>query len=525
MRANLELDRSRRIRAELERNQIRLDQTQRLARMGSWEFDIATGRITASPQFARMLAMSLDEVHALDLETALTTLLYPEDRQRVADAFSAGAEGERISYEALYRTGDGHDVLMEVVGELVCDAAGNPCTLRGSLQDISARRRAELESTAAAAAREVAAREHQIAEELQAGLLPALDFDPDHLNVATYYRAGVEGTQVGGDWYDVIELGAGRTALVIGDVMGSGVRAAAVMSQLRSAIRAYARLDLSPADILELCDGAVRELAEDQIITCIYAVYDPFEHTLSFANAGHLPPLLAESGGQYRPLPAAGPPLGTGALTFATATVAMPPGTTLVLYTDGLVERRDRDIDDGIAILMRHLGGAGSPANIVPEDLVARMLPQGPDDDVAILLARVPLDAPRVSSARLPVGESLTAVARARVFVADTLARWDVEPGLARDAILLTSELVTNALRHGLPPAELRLRHTSDALMLEVSDAANFRPQRLCPGPEEERGRGLLLVSRMSYRWGIRPTPTGKSVWCVLRSTPRARAL
>src|ERR1044072_6929404 len=121
-------------------------------------------------------------------------------------------------------------------------------------------------------------------------------FDLEHLVVATYYRAGVEGTQVGGDWYDVIELGGGRTALVVGDVMGRGGRAAAVMGRLRAAVRAYARLDLPPADLLESLDGIVRELGEDQIVTCIYAVFEPPGRVLRFANAGHLPPIVASPG-------------------------------------------------------------------------------------------------------------------------------------------------------------------------------------------------------------------------------------
>src|SRR5207237_10516206 len=104
-----------------------------------------------------------------------------------------------------------------------------------------------------------------------------------------FYRAGVEGTQVGGDWYDVVELGAGRTALVLGDVMGRGVQAAAVMGQLRSAVRAYARLDLPPADVLEHLDGVVRDLGEDQIVTCISAVFDPYDRTPTYANHGHPP--------------------------------------------------------------------------------------------------------------------------------------------------------------------------------------------------------------------------------------------
>ena len=141
--------------------------------------------------------------------------------------------------------------------------------------------------------REAAALERRIADELQHSLLPAVTFDPEQLEVATFYQPGVAGTQVGGDWYDVIEVGAGRTALVIGDVMGRGVRAAAVMGQLRTAVRAYARLDLPPADVLEHLDDVVRELGEVQIVTCIYAVFDPHDQTLQYANAGHLPPLLS----------------------------------------------------------------------------------------------------------------------------------------------------------------------------------------------------------------------------------------
>ena len=126
-----------------------------------------------------------------------------------------------------------------------------------------------------------------------------------------YYRAGVEGTQVGGDWYDVIELGAGRTALVIGDVMGRGVQAAAVMGQLRSAIRAYARLDLPPDELLEHMDGLVRELGGDQIVSCVYAVFDPAEQVLRMANAGHLPPVVIAPDGTATVLAeATDPPLG-----------------------------------------------------------------------------------------------------------------------------------------------------------------------------------------------------------------------
>ena len=176
------------------------------------------------------------------------------------------------------------------------DEQGETTGLRGSVQDITERRAAEEALALAAANAEAAAREHSIADQLQRSLLPQTGFDLEHLEVATYYRAGVEGTQVGGDWYDVIELGGGRTALVVGDVMGRGVPAAAVMGQLRAAVRAYARLDLPPADLLESLDGLVRDIGEDQIVTCIYAVFDPADRVLRFANAGHLPPIVVDPG-------------------------------------------------------------------------------------------------------------------------------------------------------------------------------------------------------------------------------------
>src|SRR5690606_35396640 len=156
------------------------------------------------------------------------------------------------------------------LGELELLADGTPARIRGSNQDVTEQRRAERALARATAEREVAAREHRIADELQRSLLPDSAFRPDPLSIAPHSRAGLEGTQVGGDWYDVIELGADRTALVIGDVMGRGVRAAAVMGQVRTAVRAYARLDLPPADLLELLDALVRELGEDQIVTCLY---------------------------------------------------------------------------------------------------------------------------------------------------------------------------------------------------------------------------------------------------------------
>ncbi len=517
VRANVELDRARRARLELETSRALLDETQRLARVASWEVDLARGRLATSPEFGRMLKMTPDQIATLDFESALDILLRPEDRPQARAALDGALDGVPIAYDALVRTGDGAEILMEIVGEAIRDVDGNAVAVRGSIQDVGEQRRAARRTTMDVAAREVAAREHQIAEELQASLLPGLDFDPEHLQIASFYSAGVEGTQVGGDWYDVIELGAGRTALVVGDVMGRGVRAAAVMGQLRAAIRAYARLDLPPADLLELCDGAVRELGDDQIVTCVYAVFDPVEHSLTFANAGHLPPLLVAPAGSVERLSgSAGAPLGSGPLTLFDQTVPMAAGSMLALYTDGLVERRDRDIDAGIALLIEEIAESADDLAGLPACLVARMLPAGQDDDVAVLLARVPLESPVVPTVRFAAGDTAQTVATARHWVGRIATSWQVGPERCADAEVLVGELVTNALTHGTAPVEIRLRHTRDALMIEVSDTAPFLPRRLRPAVDDEHGRGLLLVATLSQRWGVRPRPDGKAVWCVL---------
>jgi anti-sigma regulatory factor (Ser/Thr protein kinase) len=335
--------------------------------------------------------------------------------------------------------------------------------------------------------------------------------------VATYYRAGVEGTQVGGDWYDVIELGADRTALVMGDVMGRGVRAAAVMGQLRAAVRAYARLDLAPADVLEFLDGVVRDLGDDQIVTCVYAVHDPGERSLVYANAGHLPPLLLMPGEPPQRLTGgAGPPLGAGPVTLAEEQVTLSTGALLALYTDGLVEHRDQEIDQGIDLLDAELRRVTGSLADVPDALVARLLPGGPADDIAILLARITDEAGRIRSVQRRIPSEASAVQHTRDFVTTTLAGWAVSPPLITDIVLLTSELVANAVLHARPPIELRLRRTAGHVIVEVFDSAPFLPRKLRPTPDDERGRGLQLVALLADRWGARPTTNGKAVWCML---------
>ena len=425
--------------------------------------------------------------------------------------------GEPFDDEQRHVFPGGEVRILRSIAEVERDADGRVVFIRGSNQDITVEREAERAVSRAAAVAEAAAREHKIATELQRGLLPDADVEAEALRLATYYRAGVEGTQVGGDWYDVVELGARRTALVLGDVMGRGVQAAAVMGQLRSAVRAYARLDLPPADVLEHLDGAVRELGDDHIVTCIYAVFDPYDRTLTYANAGHLPPLVRSTDGTVLRLQgASSPPLGTVVGPIVEERIELEPGDVLALYTDGLVERRDIDIDAGVDALALALAGLDGPLHPkAPDQLMSVLLPDGPDDDVALLLAQAD-DSPADATLCLPVEDDLGAVGKLRHQAGDVLAHWGIGPEVREEALLLLSELTTNALLHGRPPVELRLSRDRRHLTLEVHDSAPTLPRRAHPSPDDEHGRGLLLVSLIAQRWGTRPTPAGKAVWCVL---------
>jgi len=517
VRSNLELDRARRTRRRLERSRALLDQAQRLARVGSWEIDLSTGAVEASEEFLRIMGRTADEVATMGYDGIVRQLIHPDDQEMVQRALDE-ADGEGLHYETRVVRPSGETVLVSVYGEVVLDEDGKREALRGSVQDITERRAAEEALALAAANAEAAAREHAIADQLQRSLLPQQGFDLDHLEVATYYRAGVEGTQVGGDWYDVIELGGGRTALVVGDVMGRGVRAAAVMGQLRAAVRAYARLDLPPADLLESLDGLVREIGEDQIVTCIYAVFDPADRVLRFANAGHLPPIVAGPGGECRVVGGEeNPPLGVGPFNLTQRTVKLASDARVVLYTDGLVERRGEDLALGIATLAGHVAALTGPVDGVPEELVAGLLPDGPDDDVAILVARV--DPPSgEESLTHRIVSTQAAVAEARHLVTSYLQERGMPATLVADAALATSELVTNALVHGRPPIELRLRLEGAEVLVEVRDRATYQPRKLRPDETDEHGRGLQIVSAISTRWGTRPTEHGKAVWCVLNT-------
>ncbi|MFE1754336.1 SpoIIE family protein phosphatase [Streptomyces anandii] len=373
-------------------------------------------------------------------------------------------------------------------------------------------------------------RQRETAVTLQRSLLPQVLEQPDDLRIAATYRPGGTEAAVGGDWYDVITLGGGRTALVIGDVMGRGVRAAAVMGQLRTAVRAYARLDLPPHEVLQLLDGLAAEIDANQIATCVYAVHDPNEGRLVYASAGHLPILVRDdSGTVLRADEPTGPPLGTGGWMHASGSVPLGPGSTAVLYTDGLVERRDEDLDEGIASLERALAGATGTPQVVCDRLVRSAGVQADHyDDVAVLVlqhpARTGPDGERFRNAALELLGGVEAAPRARAFASGVLTSWRFPADLHDLGVLAASELVANSLQHGTPPMRLRLRRTDRRLIVEVTDGDDHLPRRRRAEPGDESGRGIAIVATIASNWGSRRTPGGgKAVWCEFTLPPAAQ--
>ncbi|WP_443333158.1 SpoIIE family protein phosphatase [Streptomyces sp. CB03234] len=378
-------------------------------------------------------------------------------------------------------------------------------------------------------------REHERALILQRSLLPPGDPEAAGLDIACRYLPGNTATEVGGDWFDVIQLPGHRTALVVGDVMGRGLRAAVAMGELRTAVRTLAQLDLEPAEVLSHLDEIARglgtptgggqasrvttkargpELSEVYLATCVYAVYDSVTRRCTFANAGHLPPVLVEPGEAALLLDVPpGMPLGVGGEPFEEVEIELPEGALLALYTDGLVESRDHPLDEGILAFRSALTDPGRPLEDVCDHVLNTLDTRHGEDDIALLMARIQgLPAEAVGDWRLP--REPRSVGRARELARAQLTAWDLEP-LVDTVELLVSELVTNALRYG--EGEIRLRLLRDrTLVCEVWDAGLVQPRRRRARDTDEGGRGLQLVGLLSAGWGSRRTPRGKTVWFEL---------
>ncbi|WP_409474349.1 SpoIIE family protein phosphatase [Streptomyces sp. HC307] len=368
-------------------------------------------------------------------------------------------------------------------------------------------------------------REHTAAVTLQRSLLPHALSGGTALDVAFYYLPADPTGGVGGDWFDVIPLSGARVGLVVGDVVGHGITAAAAMGRLRTAVQTLADMEMPPDELLAHLDDLVLRLSEERTsdeadnqstsaflgATCLYAVYDPATRRCTMARAGHLPPVVVAPDGHvsFPELPA-GPPLGLGGMAFETTEIELAENSLLGLFTDGLVEGVDRDMELGMSRLGAVLAQPDLNLGTLCSSAVQQLVPVSQPDDVALLLARThALGADQVASWDVPVNPAAVADVRARA--TRRVEAWGLGE-LAMTTELIVSELVTNAIRYAAPPIRLRLLRDS-RLTCEVADASSTAPRLRHARSMDEGGRGLFLVAQLAHRWGARFSADGKIIW------------
>ncbi|MFF3763701.1 SpoIIE family protein phosphatase [Streptomyces sp. NPDC001922] len=370
-------------------------------------------------------------------------------------------------------------------------------------------------------------REHNAALMLQRSLLPHDLPKQSAVEAAYRYLPADAQAGVGGDWFDIIPLSGARVALVVGDVVGHGLHAAATMGRLRTAVHTLADLDMPPDELLAHLDDLVIRLSNEEeeamgdsaegagigVIgaTCLYAIYDPVSRKFTVARAGHPSPAIAHLVEPVEfPAVPAGPPLGLGGLPFECAEMELAEGSVVAFYTNGLIEASDRDVDVGFERLLFALAHPDRPLEEICDTMVRTVLPDRPRDDVAFLIARTrALHDDDVASWDLSDDPAI--VAEARHMTGRKLADWGLEAAVFTTE-LIVSELVTNAVRYGTPPISLRIIRDR-TLICEVSDGTSTSPHLRRARSTDEGGRGLFLVAQCAQRWGTRYTAGGKTIW------------
>jgi serine phosphatase RsbU (regulator of sigma subunit)/anti-sigma regulatory factor (Ser/Thr protein kinase) len=366
--------------------------------------------------------------------------------------------------------------------------------------------------------------QHTVSERLQRSLMPHSVPQLAGLSIGAHYQPGGLHVDVGGDWYDVLQLDDGSVALTLGDVMGKGVSAAIVMSEIRAATRAYALLDPTPAVVLERLSELVGYLpVEDQVVTMFYGMVDAARTTFTYSIAGHPPPLLVSPSGRPTVLDQnTGPALGIGISSWRNNEVSLQDGMTVVAYSDGLVESREQDLYVGIDLL-RDMVADLAPRRRNPRELCARlselMDADRAADDVTILAVTAAPDLTRATEV-LPADP--TAAGLARRFVSAVLENWGVEEDIVATAELCVSELVTNAVIHSGTPSSVTVQADPGYVLVLVQDTGGRGAVRLPDelDPESVSGRGLSLVDALASAWAAEHSTDGTTVWFELALTP-----
>ncbi len=443
------------------------------------------------------------------------SLLAPSERRHEIDALMDQLrDGERVEHFETLRLTRSRDLLdVDITLWPTRSPDGTVIGACAIVRDISDRKRAEAELT------ELYEQQRHIALTLQRSLMGTPPAIPG-LATASRYRPATQGAGVGGDWFDLVPLGAGRVGVLIGDVMGRGLEAAAVMGQLRSAAHALAKTGMQPRQLMQALETVVADLdVPDQLVTCCYLVIAADAGEVTICSAGHLPTLIATPGEGARALSApVNAPLGVGGVLYEQTSAVIPAGATLVLYTDGLIETPGSDIEDQLAQLTDVLSDLFTTApdlEVAADRVLAALLPdaEGHNDDVTLLLTQLP-DAPLAAvTTDLPAVPD--SVPEGRAFLTKALTSWDCTT-TADDARLLLSEILTNAVQHAQGPLGLHLCRTATELTVEVSDHSPHLPQPRLAAEDEESGRGLILVRALADTWGVRPTDEGKTTWFTL---------
>lgn len=490
---------------KLRRSERELAEAQDLARLGRWEWDLGSGAVTWSDDLYRIHGY---EPGAFPMTFDKAVELVPdEDRQRIERNLAAALAMRRqelpdIEYRIVRTDGE----LRALLGRarLFLDDAGSPVRMVGVVQDVT--ERVEYD------------RQHRIAETLQRALLPQDLPSVEGLAFAARYLPAEVGFKAGGDWYDVIPLANGDVGLVIGDVAGHGLEAASVMGQLRMAVRAYALEGHRPADIVAHADAVLRIVAPQELATIVYAEVDPASGRVGLVSAGHPPPIVIGADGARYLEPPRQPPIGVARTsTYGELVVELDPGTTIVLYTDGLIDRRDIALDEGMEQLLTAAGSdRGRPVEAVCRDLIKALVPNEATDDIALLaMERLPV---RADLFRFTMPAEPAELARMRRALAAWLRGVGVGPAEVNDLVLASAEACSNAIRHAYGPSagtvEVEAYRDDGAIELVVRDFGRWR-QRRGPGG----GRGLALIEALTPSMHIERGESGTVV--TMRRTIR----
>ncbi|KDN84206.1 ATP-binding SpoIIE family protein phosphatase [Kitasatospora cheerisanensis] len=362
--------------------------------------------------------------------------------------------------------------------------------------------------------------ESKVATTLQRSMIPSRPPKIPGVQIAHRYMPGDRKAEVGGDWFDAIQLPGSRVALVVGDVMGHGLHSAAAMGRFRTAMQTLAALDLPPGQLLRHLDNLAHKLGDDHLATCLYAVYDPINRTCELASAGHVPPVLVhpDGRGELLDLPS-GAPIGVGGVPFVAKRIDVSDGSMLVMCTDGLVEVRGGDIGEGLAALCGNLIDPKQTPDEACDTVLNTLHSDDRQDDIALLVARFD-GVPPTEVATWQLGVTELEVGRARRLVRDQLAAWQLT-ALSETVELLVSELVTNAVRVARSEVQLQLIRV-DKLLVEVSDDNHNLPSLEPADSLSEHGRGLNLVSKLAEKWGTARKAVGKVVYFEM-PLPRER--